>query len=412
MDQLAFSQEGGYLFITEYSQTSPILVNLSTGAWLDQQPPDLQLVGIGSYRIVRVGAEVQVQNPTGEIVARRTVRDENTDMVTSPWQDWLLIHEADDYTVWNWRTQQLFTIPLKILHHSYSNGSAKTAFSPDESRLVIFKDELVQLYDLATGELVQTIPDYLPEDEFIFTPNSQYFYRVSPDGRLTLFDSATGSERYSIENRLYGRQALVFSSDSQRVITHSYDDYDYAPLVRDVETGATLFSLPRHTAQVVSTVFYPDDSRIITTTTKSSGTVWDAKTGEPLFTLPAYANHVEAISPDGQWFITQGNELPNENWGGGGSFYVAIWDAHNGELQRLQIIGVPGDGLHKFAIDGSFTRFAIAAVYTDTIDIFDMDVQLFIAEACRKISPQRDFLPEERRKFNIPDNAPTCPDFV
>jgi len=93
--------------------------------------------------------------------------------------------------------------------------------------------------------------------------------------------------------------------------------------------------LAGHVRGVSSVAFSPDGRRAATGSDDGSAKVWDAATGQELFTLAGHAGFVlgVAFSPDGRKIVTAAGP-----WGGGRNpGEVRVWDAATGRLlHRLQ----------------------------------------------------------------------------
>jgi hypothetical protein len=66
-------------------------------------------------------------------------------------------------------------------------------------------------------------------------------------------------------------------------------------------------------------------------------------------------------------------------------------------------------GRPSYSPDG---HFVITASQDGKVIIWDADYRDFVAYACERMGKVRDFTDDERQRFGITDDAPTCPQFA
>ena len=91
---------------------------------------------------------------------------------------------------------------------------------------------------------------------------------------------------------------MVFRPDGKQIAS---GDLDGRIWVWDVATGKDLLSLEGHTAKVSALAFSPDGKRIASASRDDTVRVWDVATGKDLFALKGESNFVDSVafSPDG-----------------------------------------------------------------------------------------------------------------
>jgi WD40 repeat protein len=167
--------------------------------------------------------------------------------------------------LWDAATGQLKSaLRAKEIDYSYFNsskvyGTPSFAFSPDSRRVVTFRARDTQLWDVATGALVQT-----------FDKSESHNAVFSPDSRLL---ATSGSDRFSA--RLW-----------------------------DAGVGRQIKDLPKAKKETDHVVFSPD-GRILLTASAAGVLLWDAASGELLATLER-ARYPARFSPDSHLLATGG----------------------------------------------------------------------------------------------------------
>jgi WD40 repeat protein len=233
--------------------------------------------------------------------------------------------------------RDLFTHPAVV---------AAAAFSPDGSRLLTgAEDGHARLWDLATGEVVASLPHKHPVWAVAFGPDGRtaltasgkraqlwnlaavppsgrslkhqgdiWAVAFSPDGGTALTGSLDGTARLwrSDTGQLVGEvrhggpvRAVAFSPGGKTIVTGGGDAGGGDRLARlwDAATGKPTGRLFRHRADVFAAAFNPDGTKLLTGDGDGAVTLWDVATGADDYSLPhqgiAWA---VAFSPDGKTF--------------------------------------------------------------------------------------------------------------
>ncbi|MFG0326166.1 MAG: protein kinase [Phycisphaerales bacterium JB037] len=113
--------------------------------------------------------------------------------------------------------------------------------------------------------------------------------------------------------------SALFSPDGSRIVTPSADN---TTRIWDANTGKLLATLRGHSDSVNSASFSPDGTRIVTASDDRTARIWDANTGESLATLAEHSFWVRSasFSPDGTRIVTASDDHT-----------ARIWDANTGE---------------------------------------------------------------------------------
>jgi eukaryotic-like serine/threonine-protein kinase len=115
---------------------------------------------------------------------------------------------------------------------------------------------------------------------------------------------------------------------------------DQTAKVWDAATGQEIFTLKGHAGYVRSVAFSPDGQRIVTASNDQTAKLWDATTGQEVPTLKGHADFVNSIafSPDSQWMVT-----------GSGDGTARVWDVEKGQ----EVLAL-----------GSVTEWSVAGVWS------------------------------------------------
>ncbi len=180
----------------------------------------------------------------------------------------------------------------------------------------------------------------LGERESISVDQGVFDIELSPDGRLfaagnvggpaSLWDVATGQQRFLLPGEAGGIYRVDFSPDGRTVAGVGRDNRLH---VWDTATGEEILSVPAHGDGVSGGLFQgtldvaysPDGSRLATAGADGLAKVWDAVTGELLLTFAEHTDslHSLAYSPDGRTIATTSDENDAS---------VKVWDAHTGQV--------------------------------------------------------------------------------
>ncbi len=237
------------------------------------------------------------------------------------------------------------------------------AFSPDSTQLVGLNQSNIIQWDLITGERTFAVGRQGASDIY-YSPDKSEIYTVNQDGTTLIYDSQSGQvisdfrgheqltvleyheddgllafgggdgtvkvwdtlERRSIatidahEDQII---ALAFSTDGTQLATTSSDGQVN---FWDWRGRELLYRLDNNGAITRRIAFSPDDQRIALGTSEFI-TLWDASTGDFLYTLqtgPGGSTDILQYSPDGK-FLVNGGAIPD----------MTVWDAETGDLVAL-----------------------------------------------------------------------------
>ena len=210
---------------------------------------------------------------------------------------------------------------------------ASASFSTDGKWIVTASwDRTARIWDATTGTDIRKLsgPNGHQGDvrSAVFSPDaaSVYVLTAGEDGRVVVWDRETGEVRMVIDGHAGEATGASFSTDGKLILTSSTDGtarvWDVSGLWTkdDVETVTAVQKkvLKGHRDSVLSATFSADSSSIVTTSEDGTAIVWDAASGDQLYTLAGHTAAVTAaaFSPTGARIVTASNDGT-----------VKIWDA-------------------------------------------------------------------------------------
>ncbi|KAL2862490.1 WD40-repeat-containing domain protein [Aspergillus lucknowensis] len=190
-------------------------------------------------------------------------------------------------------------------------------FSPDCKvvALMTLGDMTVSLWDVETGAALQTLrtlgDDFSPQS-IAFTPDSKAVASVGFDGTVQLWDAATGRTLQTLKGTSQGAWDIAFSPDGKVIVSASRDKRLW-----DTATGEVLEITPEgDISQAHSVAFSPDSKMVAMGSYKDTVQLWNTATGEPLQTLEGYLAQVRSVafSPDGKILASVSDDATIQFW--------------------------------------------------------------------------------------------------
>ena len=216
---------------------------------------------------------------------------------------------------------------LKILRDWGKWTDANTvAFSPDGRTLASGGHDMVCLWEVSTGELLETLSGHL---------GTVWTVAFSPDGAMLasgcrwgdtairLWDTRTAKATRALVGHNGGIRSVVFSPDGRTLASGSLD---HTIRLWDTNTGERLRIIEGHTDEVGSVAFSPDGYTLASGSEDGTIRLWDVRNGNGLATFFGHVWGAESVafSPDGLTLVSGSHDgtillwdlLRPATWGG------------------------------------------------------------------------------------------------
>ena len=207
-------------------------------------------------------------------------------------------------TIWNASTGQ------ELLSYKGGAEPVLVVFSKDGRRIISGgTDGAVVIRDAVTGDEIRSLKgDGKEVGSMAVSPDERHVVFGCKDGEIRIQNIATGQRQTTIKAHRNRINSVTFSPDGRLVATGSSDT---TVKVWDVQTGKEVHVLKGHRRLVSAVVFSSDGRRVVSGNGKeevamnpwinrTTAKVWDATTGQELFTLtgPEEGVNSVAFSPD------------------------------------------------------------------------------------------------------------------
>jgi WD40 repeat protein len=221
------------------------------------------------------------------------------------------------------------------LSGGYAHAIRSLAFSPDGNRLATGSNKggRIRLWDVHGGkELSQFRTSGDQVRALAFAPSAAVLASGADDGRVILWDLASGTERWSIRERGEVR-ALAFAPDGKTLVVGGGPEYSSKKgdnpflVMLDAATGGNARFLAIARSSIASIAFSAD-GQILAAGLGGNLQFWRGTTAQELFQTLGHANWISqvAFAGDGRTAATAG-----------GDGKIILWDPRTGkELCRFK----------------------------------------------------------------------------
>ena len=169
-----------------------------------------------------------------------------------------------------------------------SDGSSPTPFSPDGKMLVISNKGRITVWDVASGEALQSFPW---SRHAIFSPNGKLLATTNEEGTVDVWEVRTGRKKLSLKEFGSDAKALGFSADSKLLVTGE-GGYGEGSLsgskieikVWNLTTSQQQAILSGYEGTAYPAITFSPDGRTLAIGNETVS-LWDPLTGRQLFRL-------------------------------------------------------------------------------------------------------------------------------
>jgi WD40 repeat protein len=252
--------------------------------------------------------------------------------------------------------RSVVTSPIRMTLLDHQTRVLSADYSPDGTQLATIGDNgTVILWNANTGEELLRLPGSTQPNDLV-TPNRVAY---SPDGKLLaacdsnkidIYDPATGNLIQTLEGHKSDVTAVAYSRDGNYLASGGVDG---SLLIWNIQGGNIIAQLAGHTDAVEGLAFSPDGKWLITSSEDTTMKIWDAATGELLRDFTEFTDLVDTVtfSPDGSKFAFSNGA-------------IHIWKLNSSSsegkttITSEEILNIPGGVSITFSPDG--TKLATA----------------------------------------------------
>lgn len=286
----------------------------------------------------------------------------------------------------------------RLARHFLSDLETLWTFSPDTRLLASGNDDLI-LWDVASGQLVNRLPQPSWVTAVAFAPDGQTLASGHDTGNVRFWDVATQRLIGEIETSPHA-QAVSAIAYSPRGDLIAVAGEDRVIRIWDATTHKLVYELVSHTDRIPALAWSPDGRLLVSAGWDTSARVWRLPHLDPLMLLNSHADQVHAVAfnPDGSILACADSDCDIHLWSdpvraeraavlrghgeeirclafspdgtklasAGADRVIHLWDVRQGKL----LAGPNARGRHRIAVIAG-TPLRLASSGSDSIRVWD-----------------------------------------
>ena len=221
---------------------------------------------------------------------------------------------------------------------------ANLAWSPDGTLLATVgsspgRASEITIWNARIAKVVYIVTDVAGTQCVRFSPDGKQVVVGNSQGRIRVFEAATGKPLASATEKGHGVLGMAFAPDGSLLATAGADS---TAILWETATWKKGQTLRGHGGRVLDVAFSKDRARLVTTSADRTAKLWDIAAAKAVATLPGTAEVTcAAISRDGRLIATATGAT------------AKVWDANTGDPKySIDQVGAAVGGL-SFSPDSS-----------------------------------------------------------
>ncbi len=266
----------------------------------------------------------------------------------------------------------------------HSTEITSIRFAGDGRRIVTSGfDEAARVWDVATGEVIQTVRSEFGLGNFLcasLSPDGKKLVTAHIKGSVIVWDVESGEALANLHDHSADVMSVDFSPSSNQIVSAGYYG---AVFVQDVEKKTPAMSLEGHNDVVTCARFSSDGKQVVTASRDHTARLWDAETGQELQVFVGHQTEVTSasFSPDNRRIVTACYDQT-----------ARIWDIKSGRV--LSILRHDNRVNNaEFSLDGKW----VATGSSGGFRLFYVEIEDLLELAKSRVT--RDLTAEERRTY-------------
>jgi WD40 repeat protein len=220
--------------------------------------------------------------------------------------------------------------------NAHNSEVLRVLFCPKTKRLASAGiNGTIKIWDVNSGSELKTLPGHKnPVVSFLFSKDATKLASVSTDGTSKVWDLESGNDLGTVVGCNLNAISAVLSPDGSRMAVANVLGMVNVCKANTKEEKI-LLTLYDPSKSVYSIAYNSDGTRLATASSDGTARVWDAISGEELFSLAGHTNFIQdiAFSPDGTVVATASSDKK-----------IIIWDATSMHDQEILSLAFSPDG--------------------------------------------------------------------